>query len=334
MRPLHRAAALVLAATMVLASSPPAHANDQASAQALFDQAKKLMSQERWTEACAKLEESQRLDPASGTLLHLALCREHEGRIATAWAVYQDAVLAARKDGRKDRAKIAQERVDALGPRLPKMRVKVARANRRIEGFKLLRDDVTVGEAQWDESLPVDPGPRVLVARASGRKPWQARIEVPSRPEEIVVEVPELEIEPRPDIAHGQDDKPSGTVMRLGDDGPRGQMQRTAGIVAGSLGAGAMIVGSIFGVVSIGKSKDADQGCQPPDRKLGTPTGKRLGDEAITAGNVSTVMFVVGGVLVAGGVALYFTAPSGSSSVAIAPRVGPGEAGVGLHATF
>src|SRR5262245_18728599 len=64
-----------------------ARADDSAAAQALFDQGRKLMESERWAEACPKLEESQRLDPAGGTLLHLALCREHEGRIATAWVL-------------------------------------------------------------------------------------------------------------------------------------------------------------------------------------------------------------------------------------------------------
>src|SRR3954469_3989630 len=98
-----------------------AHATDPATAQALFDQGRKLMGQERWAEACPKLEESQRLDPAGGTLLHLALCREHEGRIATAWALYQDAALQAKRDNRKDRAKIAQDRVDALSSRLPRL---------------------------------------------------------------------------------------------------------------------------------------------------------------------------------------------------------------------
>lgn len=326
-----RVRAGALAAALLLTSfalASPAFATDPAAAQALFDQAERLMSQERWTEACAKLEESQRLDPAGGTLLHLATCRENEGRIATAWALYQDALTAARKDGRKDRAKVAQKRIDALAPRLPRLRVHVAFKNRRLEGFKVLRDDVIVGEAQWDETLPIDPGTHHLTSRAIGRKPWHARIDVPARAEEMIVEVPELEFEPRPDIAHGSEEKPA-TVKRLEDrDRDRGNAQRTVGLVGTGLGVIGIGFGSVFGIMSIAKASEADDQCAPPDRKLCTPAGKTAGDDAITRGNVSTIGFIVGGALVVGGITLYFTAPSSGPSIA----VGPGR--VGIQGTF
>ena len=63
-----------------------AQERDPAAAQALFDQGRDLMRQNKHAEACPKLAESNRLDPAIGTLFHLADCYEQSGRVASAWA--------------------------------------------------------------------------------------------------------------------------------------------------------------------------------------------------------------------------------------------------------
>ena len=55
-------------------------------------------------------------------------------------------------------------------------------------------------------------------------------------------------------------------------------------------------------------------------------------ESAIRNGNVSTVGFIAGGVLLAGGAVLWFTAPKGN--VAITPAVGPGAASLGLSTRF
>jgi hypothetical protein len=49
-------------------------ASDKAAAEALFDQGVRLMKQNSFAEACPKLEESDRIDPAVGTLLYLGEC--------------------------------------------------------------------------------------------------------------------------------------------------------------------------------------------------------------------------------------------------------------------
>lgn len=305
-----------------------AHANDPATAQALFDQARKLMSEEKFAEACPKLEESQKLDPAGGTLLHLALCREREGRIATAWAHYQDALSQAKRDGRKDRAKIAQERIDVLGPRLPKMRVRVAPANRALPGFRLTRDDVPVGEAQWGESVPVDPGARVLRARAEGRKDWTAKVEIPTGPNEVTVDVPELQID-----AQAAETPKDEKKVRF-DDAPGGDGQRTLGLVVGGVGIAGLVVGGAFGLVSMSKNDEADAECKPPDHKLCTQKGLDAGEAATQAGNVSTIAFIAGGALALGGAVLWLTAPSGGTSVGVMPSAGPRGASLSFTGRF
>jgi len=323
---------LALVATLGAVGSwaAPALAADPAAAQALFDQARKLMLEEKWAAACPKLQESQRLDPAGGTLLHLALCREREGRIATAWTIYLDALSQAKRDGRKDRAKIAQERIDALAPRLPRLKIRVAAQNKATPGFTLSRDEVEVGAAQWDSSFPVDPGTITLSARAPGKKPLSTVVEIPARAGEVVVDIQPLQEE----SATAQPPEPHHEDAAASD----GSTQRTLAYVAGGAGIVGIAVGSIFGLISMGKKSDAEAQCRAPDYKLCTATGVELGKDAMSAGNISTVGFVAGGVLLAGAAVLYFTAPSArsssSSSMALVPAVGAREAGLSLHGSF
>lgn len=328
-----RRALRIAAVTLGLAWPSLARANDPATAQMLFDQAKKLMAQERYAEACPKLEESQKLDPAGGTLLHLAVCREREGRIATAWALYSDALSQAKRDKRTDRAKFAQERVDALAPRLPKMRVRVAPANRSLPGFKLTRDDLPVGEAQWGESVPVDPGARVMKAQAEGRKTWTVEVDVPTQPSEVTVEVPELEVDPQADESAAA--KPEEKKRSVSyEDATRGDTQRTLGIVAAGAGVAGLGVGTVFGLISISKKNAADEQCRGPELNLCTQKGVDDGQSAIEAGNVSTIAFIAGAALVAGGAVLYFTAPDAATPVAVVPTFGPNAAALSLTAKF
>ncbi|MDF2698209.1 MAG: hypothetical protein K0S65_6592, partial [Labilithrix sp.] len=101
--------------------------SEQMLAQSLFDEARQLMDRGKYAEACPKLAESQRLDPGGGTLLNLAICHEKEGRFGTAYLEMKAASSQAGKDGRKDREKIANERLTALGPRVPRLAVHVVR---------------------------------------------------------------------------------------------------------------------------------------------------------------------------------------------------------------
>src|SRR5262249_2265450 len=89
--------ALGMATLFWLSSATAAFAQaDPASAQTLFDQAKQLMADGKYRDACPKLEESQRLDPGPGTLFQLASCYEKIDRTATAWAAFLEVAAAAK----------------------------------------------------------------------------------------------------------------------------------------------------------------------------------------------------------------------------------------------
>ena len=83
----------MLQASPAGASDSPA---DKAAAQSLFEQAKRLMNEGNYAEACPKLEESQMLDKGMGTQFHLASCYEQIGRTASAWALFVEVAAAAR----------------------------------------------------------------------------------------------------------------------------------------------------------------------------------------------------------------------------------------------
>ena len=76
----------------------------RAAASALFDDGRRLMSENKFAEACPKLEESQRIDPGAGTLYQLSVCFESIGRIASAWIGFRDVAVQSANAGQADRA--------------------------------------------------------------------------------------------------------------------------------------------------------------------------------------------------------------------------------------
>src|SRR5690348_1000013 len=93
----------VAALGSVLAWSATAHAqaaSQKATAEALFEEGRKLMAEGKVAEACPKFADSEQLDASSSTLLNLASCYEKLGRTASAWATYREAASLANANGR------------------------------------------------------------------------------------------------------------------------------------------------------------------------------------------------------------------------------------------
>ncbi|MFO0551235.1 MAG: hypothetical protein U0271_22795 [Polyangiaceae bacterium] len=155
------AAALVLASRTALAQ-----AEDPAAAD-LFQRGRALVKQGDWEKGCELLDASMKRAAAVSTMLNLALCREHEGRVATAWVMVQRAlVLNHDTVGEKRRESLettGKEMLGRLEARLPKLRVVVKPP---VEGAKLEEGGA---ELPIDTEFPLDPGPHELVLTAPGK---------------------------------------------------------------------------------------------------------------------------------------------------------------------
>jgi hypothetical protein len=81
-------------------------------AETLFRQGREAVKRGDYAVACPKFEESQRLDPANGTLLNLALCEEGWGRLVEARMHLREVLAASDLD--EQRRAIAMEHAKAL----------------------------------------------------------------------------------------------------------------------------------------------------------------------------------------------------------------------------
>ncbi len=151
----------VLAGSLAL---PPrlAHAQgrDPSAADALFQSAREAMARGDFRAACPRFAESQRLDPAPGTLLNIAQCEEREGKLTASYAHVNEALEAFPRDDFWI-PYYAREQLAALKRRVPTVTVTLATGTSRARVF---RDDLELREGSFGVPLPLDPiGGDVLV---------------------------------------------------------------------------------------------------------------------------------------------------------------------------
>ena len=139
-----RAPAAVAVATFALltALAVDAHA-DPVTAEALFRAGRAAMDAGNPKEACARFAESQRLEPAGGTLLNLGECHEALGELASAWQAYVEASELLKDDRRT----YALKKRGELEPRLARVELRVEEASDGYEaGIKIgtLQPDLVI----------------------------------------------------------------------------------------------------------------------------------------------------------------------------------------------
>jgi hypothetical protein len=329
MRHLRLSIPLLMAATL---AAPLSHADDRTTAQQLFQQGKALMAEGKVAQACPKFEGASQLSPTAGVRLNLAECWAKLGRTASAWSKYDEALALAERAGDKDAAELARRGRAEIEPKLSYLSVTVSK-QALVPGLELSRDGQKFPEAAWGTPVPVDPGEHEVNAKAPGRKPWSVKKTVAGDGAKVSLEVPVLAEEDK--AAVGAPDPTSAPQQVPTDTGPAAT-QRTLAWVAGGLGVVGIGVGSYFGLRAKSKKNDY-QSHQAPNGACLDMDCQTLSQDAHSAGNVSTVAFLAGGALVATGVVLWFTAPSGTGNegrAKLVPLVGTQVAGLDLSGSW
>lgn len=204
-----------LVAVLLWLASPAAVAAQTetraAVAEALYRQARELMAAGKYDAACPKFAESQRLDPATGTLLNLAACHEKQGRLATAWLEYSDAQMAARRDAREDRVEYARTRAQELEPKLSRLTLSLA-SGADDAALNIELDGASVGRAVLGAPTPVDPGLHSVRVSAPGKKPWSTSVQIGASADQQSLVIPALEAAPPEAVAPAKAE-PASTAL-------------------------------------------------------------------------------------------------------------------------
>jgi hypothetical protein len=320
------AAYVVFVVSGAIASTSRAEGRaDVARAETLFQAGRQLMREGRYAEACPQLEESQKLDPAPGTRLNLADCWEHTGRTASAQREFLALAQSSERSGETERAAIARERAKQLENRLTKLTLLVPK-EARVPGLTLLCNAVAVDEADWDHAQAVDPGHFVIEARAPGRRSYKNDFSLPGDAAVHTLSIPVL----LPDAAPASSSSGAGTASRA-------QWLQRGGLGLAGLGVVGIALGSVFGVRAVSLyHRSQDEGCDARD--VCTPRALETRRSAVQSGNVSTVSFVAGGLLLAGGAGLYVwgSRERATQQLGLSARVGalPGGGYAGLDGQF
>ena len=296
------------------ADEPPAQ-----QAERLFNEGNALANSGDFASACPRYEESNRLDRAIGTEFNLADCYQNVGKTATALALFRAVEETAKTAGKVERQNTAHQRAEALEKLVPRVRVTIPLD---VPGLEVSFDDKPIGHDDLGRPLPFDPGAHTVSAKALARLAWRQSVPLVAG-QTVVVEVPELAVDPS---------VVTPVLVR------RGGTQRTVALITGGVGLAGLAVGTAFGILAIGEHNTAFSACPAPSTGCTQASGG-VGDwqNAVTAGNVSTAGFIVGGVVLAAGVTLFLTAPKGTSreaGVALRPEVGPGAGSLTLRGTW
>ncbi len=329
-RSLRRTLAWPVLATLLAALAPAsAHAQadaDKTTARQLGQQGEAALASGAWQQADDDFRRADALFHAPTLVLGLARAQSHEGKFVEAWESYH---------------RILQENVTS-SPVFAQALRDAAAEMKSVEGRRSRLTLTVAGSAAPHvliDSVPLkpealgverfaNPGHHTIAVSADGFKDVIKAVNlVEGKAEVVAITLESAPIQPVAARAA------AGAAQPVAADAGRSSLGRTLGIAGIAVGGAGLITGVVTGILALG-----DHGTLKTDCPTGTCTTSSSQSELSsyhTVGAVSTIGFIVGGVGVAGGAVLFFTAPKGaptSGATGVTPYVGFGT--VGAVGTF
>lgn len=335
-----RTAIRVVMIAMLLGAASGTAVAQNADAEALFNEGDALETAGKIPEACDAFEASNRIEPRAGTLIRLGQCRETQGRLASAWSAYKDALTRVKDPAKKA---VAEQRVASLESRLSYLTVLVS-DEARIDGLVIKRNGKELDAALWNRAAPVDGGVYTIGGSAPGHEQWTTTVEVGNEGDKASVEVPRFKELAK--LVETPDDK--GKVGGGGGNGGGGggggeggpsafTGKRKIAVAAAGIGVAAIAGGVVFGMQAKGREEDAFFLCPDPDMpcaNAGEAQSKL--DDGRSKAMLANIAYGVGGAAVIGAAVLWFTgAPKAEPArVGVHPTLRPGYSGVDVTVRF
>jgi len=217
-------------------------------------------------------------------------------------------------------------RVDEVNAQIPTIVFSVKDAQGAdLSAVKVTMDGEVLAERLQGTAVSIDPGEHLFTFETAGQSPLTKKL--------VIVEGQK---DRRETVTFGADQggampttAPSPSTPPPDDSGGGMGTQKILALVAGGIGIVGLGVGTAFGVIALSKKSDAQNAC--PGSTCATADGTSKWSDAASTGNISTIALIVGGVGIAGGAVLWFTAPSASSS---STQVGIGLGGLQVKGTW
>jgi hypothetical protein len=277
---------------------------DVAAAQLFFERGREAMDRGDAARACQEFAESLRLDLAVGTLFNLAKCEEAQGHLATAWQYSREGLNKLREgDPRRTRA---LREVDRLTPLVPRLRIVFTPAPG--DGpVTVFRDSIELSSLSLNTAMPVDPGTHRIEVRAPGHKDATYDVNLKTGENQTVslhfgerIATLSSNVSAAPtSVREPHAPRDADSSVHEPKPGPLPTIAKVSGI----LGLVSVGVGSVAGVMTLGYAKDVRDNCNA--ERICNGKGLDALDVGGRTATVSTVTFVVGGVLLATAIATW-----------------------------